>query len=735
MFRPTAKTSRSGVCRAILALGLTLGLVLGGTLCANAWSGASAEPVVASHAVARHSQVELVAERTTLQPGQAFPVALRMELAEGWHTYWQHAGDSGLPLRLEWQLPAGFTAGPIQWPKPEAIPMPPYLNYGYHGQVAMLVNIQPPDDLASGTRVTLTARAKWLVCKEVCLPEEADVTLLAPVAEHGERNPAWADLFDQTRARLPKPWPENAPTATTDGAEIRLLFEEPGKRAEGSPLGDDTFFFAADDGVIEHAAAQQWQRFPGGDSLTLKSSPFATGPLSRLRGVLSDQAARAEAPAWTIDVPMASVGTAAAAPSPAAIPVPTPDAFPTGTQPGFLLALGLAFAGGLLLNLMPCVFPMLSIKVLSFVGKASGNSGHLRLHGWLFAAGVLLSFWALLAVLLVLKGLGEQLGWGFQLQSPWFVALLSLLMFGIGLNLLGIFESGLGLATASGNTDPGRGFAGSFFTGILTTLVASPCTAPFMGAALGYAFSQTAAVSTAVFTALGLGMSAPYLLLLETPALLRRLPKPGPWMDILKQVLAFPMFLSAVWLLWVLGRQNGVDAVAIVLLALVGLAALAWYYGRKQRRGRVTANVLASCLLLAGATVAATLGSLAAVGESRPTTDVAEWLPFSQQRLTELRSQQENVFVDFTAAWCITCQVNKRVALQNDAVLEKFRQHRVVRMRADWTNRSPEITHALAGFGRSGVPLNVYYPANGEPRVLPALLSPGMVIGAIEGAR
>jgi thiol:disulfide interchange protein DsbD len=386
---------------------------------------------------------------------------------------------------------------------------------------------------------------------------------------------------------------------------------------------------------------------------------------------------------------------------------------------------------------MPCVFPVLSVMVRSFIQLAHGDPGRVRRHGLAFLAGVLVSFWLLAGLLLALRAAGGGVGWGFQLQSPGFVAAMALLLTAVGLNLLGAFEVGLGLARLAGSAPQPAGYPGSFLTGVLAVLVATPCTAPFMGTALGFALARPAPEALAIFTALGLGMALPYLLLAEMPGLLARLPRPGAWMVTLRQGLAFPLFATAVWLAWVLGRQAGVDAVALLLLAALGVGLAAWGAGHLQRGTR---RWLPGAVVLAGLGIAAVLGFAAAM---RPVESAApvraaspaagiDWQPWSAPRVTELRAAGRPVFVDFTAAWCISCQVNKQVALDTPAVARRFAELGVVALEADWTRYDPAITEALAGFGRSGVPLYVYYPPGGEPKLLPAVLTPATVLAALD---
>jgi thiol:disulfide interchange protein DsbD len=410
------------------------------------------------------------------------------------------------------------------------------------------------------------------------------------------------------------------------------------------------------------------------------------------------------------------------------------EAGATGAGLGLLLALVFAFAGGVILNLMPCVFPVLSVKVLGFVEQAGQDPARARNHGLIFGAGVVVAFWILAALLLALRAGGESLGWGFQLQSPTIVALLALLLFGLGLSLSGLFDIGLGL-TRLGAAGAGRGYGDSFLTGGLAVLVATPCTAPFMGAALGFALVQPPLAGMAVFTALALGLAAPYVVLASVPGLLRRLPRPGAWMETFKQLLAFPLYATVVWLVWVFGQQVGINAVAVLLLGMTLLAFAAWLAGRtgSSRAAMVRTAAVLLALVAAGVSV---FGSRAVAASPEALATSSAWEPWSETRVAELRAEGRPVFVDFTAAWCLSCQVNERVALSSASVRSAFAAADVALLKADWTSRDAEIAAALEGFGRSGVPLYVLYPADpaGAPELLPALLSPGTVVEAVERA-
>ncbi|KPK81705.1 MAG: hypothetical protein AMS25_05275 [Gemmatimonas sp. SM23_52] len=674
-----------------------------------------------------HSDAWLVSEVASIRPGKPFSVGLRLAMEEGWHSYWRNAGDSGIPTSLEWELPDGFEAGEIQWPYPSRIARPPLVSYGYEREVLLLVEIRPPPDLVIGTTVTLAARADWLICEEPCYPATADVAVELPVRDAPpEPDRRWADAFAAARARLP---------VAPQGWSIAARHISSGYVLEVSPpSGRVVFlpenpFFAGAGGLIDHAAPQPVARSGDGFRIRLAASDFALRPAQRLEGVLLARAPEAEGPYTALAIALEVIpGEAGETPVAAASP---------GSREPLTLFLALAFAllGGLLLNLMPCVLPVLSIKVLGFVEQGGTDPVGARLHGAAYGLGVLICFWMLAGALLLLQAAGHQLGWGFQLQSPLFVAFMALLFFALGLLFLGVVEVGVSL-TRLGAVGGGAGYRNSLLTGVLAVVVATPCTAPFMGAALGFALARPALHGLAVFTALGIGMALPYVALSASPALLRRLPRPGAWMESLKQVLAFPLFATVVWLLWVFGHQTGVDGASLLLLALTFLGLAAWILGRwsaPSRTGtaRAVARAAATLILLL-------VGALAWAGSRMVSDEPAvrlgsEWQPFSPARVEELRSEGRPVFVDFTAAWCLTCQVNERVALADAAVQDAFRERDVALLKADWTKRDPQITEALRSFGRSGVPLYVLYSADPgvPPRILPELLSAGTVLEAL----
>ncbi|MFO7640050.1 MAG: protein-disulfide reductase DsbD family protein [Candidatus Competibacteraceae bacterium] len=670
-------------------------------------------PAFANPVQTPHVQAHLVGEVAAVRPGQPFWVALRLTMRDGWHTYWRNPGDSGLATTIDWTLPEGFTASEIRWPYPERIPVGPLMNFGYHGKVWLLVQIQPPATLADSEPLTLQAHARWLVCEEDCIPEEAVLRLTLPVGtESTPLDPRWSEGFAATRRALPQPnpWPASF-HVTTDALTLEL---DAGPSAGN--IADLTFFPAAD-GIIDHAAPQTVQRDGSIVRLTVArgAAPALPEPLTGVFVIqerLDD--GQSAVHAFTL---------AASHAEPA-----TPLAYPALAQ-----SLLLALLGGVLLNLMPCVFPVLSLKALGLARHAHESPGAVRAHGLAYTAGVLVCFALVAGVLIALRAAGEQIGWGFQLQSPMFVALLAYFMFALALSLSGVFEIGGRLMGIGGTLADRPGYSGSFATGALAVVVATPCTAPFMGAALGFALTQPWLVSLTVFLALGLGLALPYLLLSFSPALLRFLPRPGPWLERGKQLLAFPLYATAAWLVWVLSQQAGPDGVAAALAGMILIAFAIWLAqavraaGRGWRLTGCAGAALALVLALGLTRLPATEPESSYVA-SQASSAVA-WEPFSPARLAELQAAGRPVFVNFTAAWCITCLVNERVALSSARVALELVDREVVALKADWTHRDPVITAALADFGRGGVPLYLLYaPQATEPVILPQILTEALVL-------
>ncbi|WP_298825555.1 protein-disulfide reductase DsbD [uncultured Piscinibacter sp.] len=656
-------------------------------------------------------RAELVAHAPQgIAPGQTVWLGLAIDHAPHWHTYWKNPGDSGLPTTLQWTLPEGFKAGDIEWPTPSRLPIGPLVNYGYEGRLVLPVRVQVPTDFAADN-LPVKLRADWLVCKDVCIPESGEFALDIPARA------AWsaqAAAFEAAFAA--RPGPLNDAKATAKVGPDGLTLDITGLPAGW--IGKAIDFFPEAPGVLDNAAPRPatWD-----------------GQRWTVRVPLSDQ--RIDGPA-RMDAVLVPAGTtvggrigfdiAGTWPAVGATPRPVsaaePPAAPAPTL-GLAAALLFALVGGAILNLMPCVFPVLSLKVLGFAGHADDRRA-LALGGMAYTAGVVLSFVALAALLLVLRAGGEQLGWGFQLQSPAVIAVLAALFTLIGLNLAGVFQFGSVLPSGLASLRARHPLVDSLLTGVLAVAVASPCTAPFMGASLGLAMTLPAAQALTVFAALGLGMALPYLAASLWPGLARLLPRPGNWMARFKVLMAFPMFATVIWLVWVIGQQTGIDGAAALLATLLALAFIAWAMGTPGFGGMARAVFGAVGLLGLALALSWMLPTFQASASTATPPRSGEagtaWEPWSEQRVAELRAAGKPVFVDFTAAWCVTCQYNKRSTLADAGVMADFAARGVVLMRADWTRRDAAITAALAGFGRSGVPVYALYGIDGGP---PQLLS------------
>ncbi|MEM6335263.1 MAG: protein-disulfide reductase DsbD domain-containing protein [Bacteroidota bacterium] len=660
------------------------------------------------------SDAALVPSATAVAPGDTLEIALVLTQDPGWHSYWLNAGDSGEATTIEWQLPAGVTAGDLRFPTPMPIELAGLVSYGYEDEVALLTTVVVDSSIEPGT-IQIEGSARWLICADVCLPATAEV---ATTIDIGKRASANAERFAEWHRLLPTPamgWTTEA-VETPAGFDLRVI---PPGDWQGAMEG--AYFFPLDKGLVQYGAPQVLSRDAEAHVLSLAGSGIASPP-DVLTGIL------ALGDGETVDGERRSLAVRAPVLSSAVVSAPADAGVAS-----LWVALLLAFGGGLLLNLMPCVFPILGLKIMGFAQDR--EPAERRRHGLLFGAGVLVSFLALASLLLALRAAGEAIGWGFQLQSPLVVAALAILMTGLGLWLLGVVEFGGRVMGLAAQADGREGAVGAFLSGVLATLVATPCTAPFMGAALGWALVQPAAASLAVFAALGIGMAMPYVALSFVPAWVRRLPRPGPWMETLKQALAFPMLLTAVWLVWTFGTQTGINGAALLLVALVLVGLAAWVVGRwhtpsaSRRALAVTRTVALLALLGAVALTVAGAGQQAA--PSGPSTSV--WAPYDRAHVEDLVAAGEPVFIDFTAAWCLTCQANKASTLRLEEVERAFTSKGVHLFSADWTSRDDEITRALADLGRSGVPVYALYTGTGpEPVLLPELLTPSIVRSALE---
>ena len=682
-------------------------------------------------------ELELVSAAAAAAPGSTVHVALRAKMAPGWHTYWRNAGDAGLPAEFAWTLPPGWRAGEVAWPLPGRMPEGPLMTYGWEGEVLLPVPVQVPADARPGSIARLAARVTALVCKDICVPETADLAVAVPVGE-ARADPRWGPAVQRTLAAVPGPAPFRTAAVLGDG-KLKL-------GAWGGPLAgataDGAYFYPYEPGVIRHAAPQRIERGPGGLMMILEAGPGLAGGLKGpVRGVLATRAGAWEVTAAPGRIADEAGGLGPAAPAALGVKAkaaPPPEAPAVGGL-GLPLALLLALAGGLLLNLMPCVFPVLAIKAAALARHAH-SPAESRSDGLAFTAGVLSTFVGLALLLLMAKAAGEAVGWGFQLQSPWTVATLALVMLAVGLNLSGVFHVGLSLQGA-GSLNRYSGTLGAFLAGALAVVVAAPCFAPFMTEAVGYGLTHSALEALLVFVVLGLGFALPFLALSFSPALARRLPRPGPWMDTLKRLLAFPMFGAAAWLAWVFAQQTGADALGLLLAAAVLLALAFHLLGRVQAAQALGKPAVAALLAAGGCVVLASF--IAARAADAPPAAAAEAPqgvggisaePWSPERLAALRAEGRPVLVNFTAAWCVTCKVNEANALGGRRVAEAFKANGAAYLVADWTRRDEAIARELARHGRSGVPLYlVYRPDEDAPVILPQLLTETAVVRALDG--
>jgi thiol:disulfide interchange protein DsbD len=688
-------------------------ILIAASLSARAQIGAAASQPQDGKAAfdAQHLRVELLVPSSKLYTGaEGNQAGLYFKLQPGWHVYWQNAGDAGLPPEIDWTLPKGVTAGPLQFPAPTRLPVGPLMDFGYENQVLFPFKIDAASAAKPGP-ATLRAHVNWLVCSSVCIPGKADLELTRTIARGPAPPAATPPLFREFLARLPQPLPSGDKAifeATPTG--FRLAIDTGQQETEAQ-------FFPSDQTVIDNPSPQEVTPTARGLVLSLKKDSSLSSKPAHLNGVIELSGGRAYHVA-------AIPGTVAA-----------PDEQASAGRSLLSLAriAALAFLGGLLLNLMPCVFPVLFLKGLALVQSGAEERHRLRAHGFVYAAGILISFWALVGILLGLRAAGASIGWGFQFQSPIFLLLMAGLLFFLGLSLAGQFEIGLTLTSAGGSLAAKQGYTGSFFTGVLAVFVATPCAAPFMGAAIGYALAAPAAATFAVFTALAIGLAAPYVALTLQPAWTRLLPRPGRWMEIVRQIVSIPIFVTVIWLAWVLAQGYGADLLAALLSIFLLLAIAGWFLGNWPAKRWATG---VATLIVIGAVAVGFIApaEMASVPLASTTTSVVknQWQSWSPAAVSQLQSEGRPVFVDFTASWCLSCQVNERVALDRPEVRQAFVSANVALLRADWTRHDPAITQALAALGRDSVPVYLLYaPGQSSPQVLPAVLTPGIVVNAL----
>jgi thiol:disulfide interchange protein DsbD len=675
----------------------------------------------------------LIAERAAVKPGDTFLAALKLKLEDTWHVYWKNPGDSGqAPEVLDWKLSEGLEVADFKWPAPHAIPLATLMNYGYEHELVLPFEVRVPATAKAGDTINIQGDFTWLICQEVCIPEDAELSLQLPVEAAVRVDETSSGSIGKFLVTTPAKLAGAATVErTADG--FRVAATDP-DLAEAARTAKGVRFFPEGPEII-HFAPQQIRRGDAGVSITLKASEFAQEGDQPLPGIVVTEAADGALRSWAVPaepgttpdkVSDTSVRTSGSSGSGGA-------GVEVNDIGGFLLMVGAAFLGGLILNLMPCVLPVLAIKAASLAATAH-NPKESRAHGLAYLAGVLTCFAGLAAIIVGFQLVGTQLQLGFQLQYPPVVAFFTLVIFAIGLNLLGVFEMGSSLMGVGGALADKGGVRGAYFTGLLAAFVGAPCIGPFMTVALGWALLQSPLVIVTMFMVIGLGLAAPLVLLSLTPAVAKIIPKPGKWMATFRQVLAFPMFLTMLWLLWVMAGQTGADGVIAVVAGAIFVGFGVWLATKIGRTalGRVVAAavILAAFVVppIATASIRAPTG-----GESLAAEAGGE--PWSVERVAELRTEGRVIFVDFTARWCVTCQVNKSIAIDSQSVRKAFEEFDVAFLIADWTNQDSVIGQALAEHGRAGVPLYLVYPASGgEPAVLPQILTPGLVVKAIREA-
>ena len=681
-------------------------------------------------------KAELLADVSTVKPGEPFWVALRQTIRPKWHTYWKNPGESGLPTEIAWTLPPGAKADPIVWPTPILFEIGGITNYGFKDEATLLVRITPPADLAGPLK--LAADANWLVCEDVCIPEEGKFELSLPSGPTATpAAPATRTVFEQARHKVPtdSPWPARYGVDKAGNPILQI----DAKGLKPDTIGN-VYFFPAEWGPVATMAKQAAVIDAAGIRIPLKRGDAKTPLPPSLTGtlVLSEKTGDGTVQqAFDVSAkldPAMATGASGTASLAGAV---------GGEELSLVQALLFALLGGLILNLMPCVFPVLAMKAAAFARLAGHGRAEMRRDGLAYTAGVLVSFAAMAAIVIAIRGAVGDVSWGFQFQSPVFSLLIAYLFFVIGLNLSGVFEVGGRLAGVGQGLAARGGTTGAFFTGVLAVIVATPCTAPFMAAALGFALTQPAPATLAVLLAMGLGLALPYLVLATTPALQRLMPRPGPWMDRLRQFLAFPMYASAVWMIWVLTQQTGADGVLYALGGMVLIAFAIWLlrFGSSASAATWVRRGLAAIAVLLAFAVTLKLEdspatAASATGDAKGGVNFDGWERFSRARMAEAVAAGKPVFVDFTAAWCITCLVNERVALETPASRKAFEQAGVVKLKGDWTNRDAEISAVLKELGRAGVPVYLYWaPGAEKPKILPQVLTEAIILSELEQAK
>ena len=664
---------------------------------------------------------KLISEVKTIQPGNSFWIGLNLKMQDEWHTYWKNAGDAGMASYINWNLPEGFTASEIHWPYAQKIYMSGLANYGYEGETTLLIKITPPQNYDKDS-VTLKAHAEWLVCKVECLPGNADLEITLPISNNPPViNDENLEKIADAKFNIPIESQEWKIEAVKNNDDV-IIKVNPTNNYNYELT--DLYFYPNKNGIYQNAADQKFEFKNGSYFLTVLLENFRTEEPSELNGILvASNGWRGENSEKALKTNTKFI-----------------ENFDVSSESNLsiIAAVFFAFLGGLILNLMPCVLPVLSIKIMGFVNHKDQSRKKSFSNGLWFTIGVLISFWVLVALLLILREGGEALGWGFQLQSPIFIFLISIFLFLFALNLFGVFEFGSSLTAIENKIDTQKGKFSNFLSGVTAAIVATPCTAPFMGTALGFALTQSALVNFLIFTSLGFGMAFPYLLLSIFPKWMKVIPKPGEWMIKLKQFMGFLLVATVIWLVWVFGLQKGNDAVIVLLISLLISALAAWVYGNWgmiyiKPAKRYSAQAISVLLIAVSIYFGITNSSDAAAQNNIiNNSSYIDWQKYDKQKVDSLLINGKPVFIDFTAAWCLSCQVNERVALNNKEVADKFKELGITTFKGDWTNKDEEITKALASYGRNSVPLYILYDGeNAEPKKLPEILTKSIVLDAL----
>lgn len=681
----------------------------------------------------QYVSIRLLPEFQSVTPGKPLTIAVEETIAQGWHTYWKNPGDSGEALNIKWTLPEGWSARAIDFPTPEPIPVGPLVNYGYSHQVTLLTSLDIPADIKSD-RVQLNAELTWLVCADICVPETTHITMDLPVSRSGDAVPTNPELFKTARALMPEDTAWQGMVEEQD-QNLVLSFKTDSVQLNEFNNAKEFYFFPEDWGIMLYASPQKIGIEGDQLKITIMRDTRPLSGLSSINGVLAYTTDSGIRKSFNIDIPLsgAQLNNRASTSEPSA-----------SKDISIAQALALAFLGGLILNLMPCVFPVLSMKALSLIKMSAKEQRHAAIYGISYTAGILVCFLAIAGILIALQLTGENIGWGFHLQNPVVVLALAYLFFIMGLNLSGIFDfKGHMLTNIGSKLASQQGYAGTFFTGMLATIVATPCTAPFMGTAMGFALTQPPQIALIIFAALGFGLAFPFLLLCLVPSLRGLLPRPGAWMETFRQFMAFPLYASVVWLIWVYTQQDTSEH--SLFFALTGLVFIGFYFwvshlSPQNRLAYVAVKFLAYLSIFA--TLVILVGSAYTTppsGENASSLNFPH-IAFTKNSFDTAMEGDNPLFVDMTAAWCITCKVNERVALADADTIALFKEKKIQVLVGDWTNRNPEITDFLHRYGRSGVPLYIYVgprdPVTGkrpEPLVLPQLLTHGILAEAVAG--